>query len=140
MLGCAIGFAISPIMGWNMPEGVSGHAEDVDRLYYVILGITAFFFILTEALFVVFLWKHASTGSKPPVSAKAEHPGYLRPLANLLHDQHRVEMAWTLVPAVILLYIAFAQVNTWAEIKYATRNQRNDWKYADDDKAKKDQR
>jgi len=32
-----------------------------------------------------------------------------------------VEMAWTFIPAVLLLYIAFAQITTWADIKYATR-------------------
>jgi cytochrome c oxidase subunit 2 len=30
-------------------------------------------------------------------------------------------MAWTLVPAAILLYIAFAQVGTWADAKYNSR-------------------
>ena len=30
-------------------------------------------------------------------------------------------MAWTIVPALLLLYIAFAQVNTWANVKYQSR-------------------
>ena len=45
----------------------------------------------------------------------------MRPVTNLLNDQHKVEMAWTIVPAVILLYIAFAQVETWANVKYQSR-------------------
>jgi cytochrome c oxidase subunit 2 len=124
MVACGVGFAISPFMGWWMPEGVSTHAWDVDFLFYVILGITAFFFFLTEGILVAFMWLYSgSSDGKHPVSHAAEYPGFLKPLTNLLHDQHRVELAWTFVPAVILLYIAFAQVTTWANIKYTTRNQ-----------------
>src|SRR5262249_22712955 len=32
-----------------------------------------------------------------------------------------LEMLWTVVPALILLFIAFAQVSTWADIKYQAR-------------------
>jgi cytochrome c oxidase subunit II len=124
MIACGLGFAISPFVGWWMPEGVSTHAWDVDFLFYVILYITAFFFILTEGILVAFMWLYSGTSDgKHPVSHTAEYPGFLKPLTNLLHDQHRVELAWTFVPAVILLYIAFAQVNTWANIKYEARNQ-----------------
>ena len=36
----------------------------------------------------------------------------------VIHNQHRLELAWTMVPGAILLFIAFVQVKTWAEIKY----------------------
>ena len=85
MAGCFVGFAISPLMGWWMPEGVSSHADDVDNLFYIILWITTFFFILTEALLVYFMWRYATTGDgKHPVSAKAEYPGFMKPLSNML--------------------------------------------------------
>lgn len=119
MLACFVSFAISPFVGWWMPQGISTHAGDVDFLFYVILYITTFFFILTIAILVGFMWNYAGTSEiKHPVSETAEYPSIIKPLTNVLHDQHRVEMAWTLVPAAILLYIAFAQVNTWANVKY----------------------
>lgn len=131
MVGCFVGFAISPFVGWWMPTGVSSHAHDVDFLFDIILYITAFFFVLTEGLLVYFLWKYASTtDGKRPVSGDAEYPGYMKPLSNFLHNQHRVEMAWTLVPSVLLLYIAFAQVNTWANIKYESRRSHTEGKTA----------
>src|SRR6202051_2849640 len=124
MAACGLSFIVAPFVGWWMPEGVSGHAWHVDFLFYVILYITGFFFFLTEALLVAFMWLYAGKGDMThPVSDKAEYPGFLKPLTNILYDQHRVELAWTFFPAVILLYIAFAQVNTWAEIKYESRNQ-----------------
>jgi cytochrome c oxidase subunit 2 len=120
---CGLGFIISPFVGWWMPEGVSTHAWNVDFLFYVILYITGFFFFLTEGILVAFMWLYAGNGDgKHPVSHSAEVPGFIKPLTNILHDQHRIEMAWTILPAAILLYIAFAQVNTWANIKYEVRN------------------
>lgn len=122
MVACLVGFAISPLMGWWMPDGISTHAGDVDFLFYVILWITTFFFILTEAILIAFMWMYVSTPEgKPPVSATTDVVGFLKPLTSFLHNQHRVELAWTLIPAAILLYIAFAQVNTWANIKYESR-------------------
>lgn len=108
----------APSLGWWMPEGVSTHAKDVDKLFDVILWITAFFFFLTEAILVAFLWKY---GSGEKAAATAEFPKFLKPVAGLIDTQHKVEMAWTIVPAAILLYIAFAQVNTWAQVKYRSR-------------------
>jgi len=122
MLGCLVGFGISPFVGWWMPEGASSHAHGVDFLFMMILYITTFFFILTEAILVYFMWRYASAGDgKHPVSAKADFPGYMKPLTSLLSNQHRVEMAWTFIPSVILLIIAFSQVSIWADIKYETR-------------------
>ncbi len=97
-------------------------------MFDIILFITGFFFFLTEGIFVAFLWLYTSSPEgKPPISENTATAGYLKPITGFLHNQHRIEMAWTLVPAVILLYIAFAQVNTWAEIKYASRHQSPEW-------------
>jgi cytochrome c oxidase subunit 2 len=116
-------FVVAPFVGWWLPQGVSTHAASVDTLFYVILAITGFFFVLTEGILCVFMSKYsadrdktADIPSQPGVIAKL-----FRPITNVLHDQHRVEMAWTIVPAIILLYIAFAQVDTWANVKYQSR-------------------
>jgi cytochrome c oxidase subunit 2 len=117
MLACGLSFIIAPWMGWSLPEGVSTHSWDIDFLWYVILYIVGFFFFLTEALLVCFMFFYAGTGgTKPP--RQAGWPGALKPLQSVLHDSHRIEMAWTIVPAVILLYIAIAQIDTWASVKY----------------------
>jgi cytochrome c oxidase subunit 2 len=134
MAAAALLFVVAPFVdGWWLPRRVSTHAGNVDTLFYIILGITGFFFILTEALLVVFMWQYGhEPGRHPHVfghHAMAEKGAFwtsffkqmFRPVSALLHDQHRVELAWTLVPAAILLYIAFAQVNTWADVKYRSR-------------------
>lgn len=128
MLACAALFFAAPLVGWWLPEGVSEHAGSIDNLFYIILAITAFFFFLTEFLLCYFMFIYAGK-DRPVVTNRADLPPFMRLMSSIaglipkfLHDQHRVEMAWTIVPAIILLYIAFAQVSTWAEVKYLSRS------------------
>jgi cytochrome c oxidase subunit 2 len=98
---------VSPAMGWWLPENISTFGGQVDYLFYVILGFTGFFFILTEAilLYNMFAFLHRD-GHK----------------SQYVEGNNCLELAWTIVPAAILLYIAFVQIETWAEIKYQTRS------------------
>jgi len=41
--------------------------------------------------------------------------------ASYTEGNHKLEIAWTIVPAAILLFIAFAQIKAWEEIKYQSR-------------------
>src|SRR5262245_59760475 len=96
-------FVVAPVVGWWMPEGVSTHAHLVDGLFYWILAVTGFFFVLTEAILCVFMSKYS--GDRAPASESATGPGLaaklFRPVTMILNDPHKVEMAWTIVPAVI---------------------------------------
>ncbi|HJT78130.1 MAG TPA: cytochrome c oxidase subunit II [Gemmataceae bacterium] len=97
-------FVAAPICGWWMPHDASARGYEVDFLFYGILWVTAFFFVLVEALLVWAMWRYA-----------APYPGR----AWYVHGNHRLEWFWTIVPAVILLIIAFAQIKAWAHMKYA---------------------
>jgi cytochrome c oxidase subunit 2 len=129
MMVAALGlFIAAPFVGWWLPKNVASFGDRVDNLFNLILAITGFFFVLTEALLVYFMFAYAGRPKAP------EHPvghhyaekkvfwtsffkSIARPVSRVLHDQHRVELAWTLVPGFILLYIAFAQVSAWQDIK-----------------------
>jgi cytochrome c oxidase subunit 2 len=115
---CGLSFIVAPAMGWWLPEGVSTHSAAVDDLFYVILWITAFFFFLTEAIFVAFIFLYSGEPGATKPHRVTGVPAAMKPLGGLVGDAHRVEMLWTLVPAIILLYIAFAQIGTWADVKY----------------------
>jgi cytochrome c oxidase subunit 2 len=121
MLACAGLFLIAPFCGWWLPEGVSSHAGAVDNLFYLILWVTAFFFILTEAILVYFMARYAGEPGQKP--APTEIAWYLKPITRVLDNQHKIEMAWTIVPAAILLLIGFGQISTWAEVKYRSRQE-----------------
>jgi len=122
MAACGALFFIAPLAGWWLPMGASSHYDRIDSLFYIILGITGFFFFLTEALLVGFMYMYARRGPGQPVAKGPAVVGkMLQPVTGVLHNQHRIEMAWTVVPAAILLYIAVAQIDTWADVKYQQR-------------------
>lgn len=103
MAGCFLLFVVAPFAGWGLPQNISTFGGAIDRLYFGILAVTGFFFVLTEGILVYAMWKYSGPGRK----------------ATHTHGHHMLEVVWTLVPAVILLVIAFVQVSTWAEVKFA---------------------
>jgi cytochrome c oxidase subunit II len=105
MAAAALLFLVSPFMGWWLPKNVSSFGGQVDGLYYLILAITGFFFILTEAILVYNIYRFGEPGRR----------------AHYVHGNHTLEVLWTVVPAAILLLIALLQVRTWEDIKYQSR-------------------
>ncbi len=99
-------WAIAPFVGWWLPANVASFGGEVDGLYYLILGFTTFFFVLTEAILVYAMYRFAW---RP--NSKSQY----------VEGNHRLELLWTIVPAGILLFIAIAQINAWEKIKYQAR-------------------
>ena len=97
-------FAIAPWAGWWLPANLSTFGGEVDNLFYLIYGITAFFFLLTEGILIynIFMFGDPQPGRKAPY----------------VHGNHRLEVVWTIVPAGILVLIAVLQISTWEKIKY----------------------
>lgn len=120
MLACGLSFALAPVFGWWLPEGVSTHAWSVDALFYFILAVTTFFFILTQVILVYFMWVYAGDGTKKrPVTGAVQ--GFAKYIPEYFHHAHHIEIGWSVVPAIILLVIAFSQIGAWADIKYQKR-------------------
>jgi cytochrome c oxidase subunit 2 len=92
---------------WGLPTNIAAvYGERVDTLFYIILGLTGFFYVLTEAILVAALFLFIGSPQRRAVYS---------------HGDRRLELAWTIVPAAILLYIAYAQISTWEDIKYQSR-------------------
>lgn len=102
LLACFVSTAIAPWMGWWVPMSASTYAPDVDHLFFLILGVVAFFYVLTEVLLVVNILRSGSMGGKSQFS----------------HGSNKLELIWTAVPAVILVGLAVIQINAWSNIKY----------------------
>ncbi|MBI5367907.1 MAG: hypothetical protein HZA54_12780 [Planctomycetes bacterium] len=89
---------------WSyMPENINfAYGQKTDYLYFVIMVLVASIFFLTEGLLLWFMWKYR---------ARAGHK------ATYVHGSNTLEVIWTVIPALILIWLAFAQRGTWAEIK-----------------------
>lgn len=97
----------APFFGWWLPENVSTVGQGVDNLFYAILGLTTFFFVLTEVVLVYGMWKFTDR----PAGEKVTYT----------HGNHMLEVVWTAIPAALLLGIAIVQISVWEKIKYRSR-------------------
>ena len=76
-----------------LPESASTYAPKIDQLFWVILGITGFFFFLVQICLLVFVFKYRS------------RPGRV---AEYSHGNTMIEIVWTIIPALILLGLTIA--------------------------------
>src|SRR2546422_10531306 len=86
-------------MHW-LPEGVSTYSPRIDQMFYVILVVTGIAFVVTEALLFYFAWRY-------------RHRDGVR--ARYTHGNSRVEIVWTVVPAVMLVFLGLASKTGWGE-------------------------
>jgi heme/copper-type cytochrome/quinol oxidase subunit 2 len=91
-----------------LPERSTNHALpiEIDRLFNLILWITG---VTMVGVFVVLLAFLVLYKAKP--GKKAFYT----------HGSHKLEIAWTIAPALILLWLALIQANTWLDIKAPDR-------------------
>ena len=89
-------------MLWKLPEGVSTYSGVIDELFYMILIVTGIAFVVTEALLIYFVIRYRR---REGVRAK------------YTHGNNTLEVVWTIVPAVMLVFLAFVSRNAWNEIK-----------------------
>ncbi len=107
LLACFLLFAGSYFYApWWLPLNVCSFGPEVDHLFYLICGFTGFFYVLTLTVLVVGMWRFGHQAGRK---------------ATYTHGSHKLELVWTAVPSLILLFIAFAQVNAWSNIKYQSR-------------------
>jgi cytochrome c oxidase subunit 2 len=94
---------------WWLPPDHSTHGYAIDSLFNWIFWITMVAFILVEAVLVAFLIKYRS---RPD-----------RRKAHFTHGNTRLEMAWTLAPAVILAVLALASKKVWDAYRYSPKGE-----------------
>ena len=98
---CAWAFGTSGGRVW-FPEDVSAIGARIDRLFLIILGITGAIFLLVEGALLYFLIRYR----------RRAHPH-----AAYLHGHHLAEVIWTVIPAIIVLYLAFGSQRVWSMVR-----------------------
>lgn len=88
------------------PRNVSTFGAEVDGLFMIILWITGVIFVGTEVALVYFAFKYRH---KP--GRKARH----------IHGDNRLEIAWTAIPFVLVIYIALISMKPWLRQKDPNR-------------------
>ncbi len=84
-----------------LPESASSYGGAIDHLFWVIVGITGFFFLLVQGGLLFFVLKYrARPGAK----------------ASYVHGNTLLEIVWTIVPTLILLWLTIASQQLWVSI------------------------
>ena len=89
-------------MQYWFPEGVSTYGPQIDRLFVLILRVTGVIFFLVEGALLLFLVRYRS------------RPGRT---ATYLHGHLGAEVIWTVVPALIVIWLAFGSQRVWSQIQ-----------------------
>jgi len=103
---CGVLCLFAPAIGWWLPEDVScpGFGSDIDHLFNLILGVTSVTFVGVQVVLIFAMWRFGEDGSARR--------------ASFVHGNHKLEAIWTAIPALLLVFIAFYQMNTWVKIKF----------------------
>lgn len=90
------------MMSW-LPEDVSTFGPAIDRLFYFIYYLTGATFVLVTVTLLTFLvlYRHRNDGRR----------------ATYTHGNNTLEIAWTIVPALILVMLAVMSKSQWDAIK-----------------------
>ncbi len=96
-------WGMDPRVNIQLPVDVSESGHNIDHLYFFILWLTGVVFIATEGALFWFTWKYGAESNPAPVK--------------YMHGSHSLEIVWTILPAVTLLFIAIYQMNAWADSK-----------------------
>ena len=94
-------FGGSGVRIW-LPEAVTTTAPEIDRLFYLVLVITGIAFCLVQGTLVWFLVRYRRV------------PGRR---ATYTHGNTAVEVVWTIIPTLILLFLAFHSQRVWAKVR-----------------------
>jgi cytochrome c oxidase subunit 2 len=90
------------MLDWWLPENASTYGRDIDWLFQLIYWITGITFILVTVTMIAFLVMYR------------DRPGRR---ARYTHGSTPLEIAWTVVPALILVVLTFLSAPAWSRIK-----------------------
>ncbi len=84
-----------------LPEASSPHGRRTDFLFWLSMGIITAAFFITNALLFIFAWRY---------QYKAERRAAYYP------ENHKLELIWTVIPAVVMALLVFTGWRAWRDI------------------------
>lgn len=85
-----------------LPEDVSTYGHEIDALFYFIFWMTMIVGIAVFIVLIWFLWQYRYNPNRT---------------AKYIHGNVRLEIVWTLIPALLMALTAAVSQSTWAKIK-----------------------
>ncbi len=89
---------------WWLPPLASVFGREIDRLFYSTLIITGVVFVLVHVLLALFVWRYAAYGDRK---------------ALYWYDNRKLELSYTIIPAIVLAIMVSMGGVVWATIHKA---------------------
>ena len=86
----------------HLPEQASTFAPRIDDMFHLIMWITGVIFVLVESVLLIFLFKYR------------RRPGRE---VHYTHGNNRLEVIWTIIPALICVMLALLSRRIWEDVK-----------------------
>ncbi len=86
----------------HLPEQASTYAHEIDNMFHLIMWITGVIFVIVEGILLFFLWKYRHREGRQ---------------AHYTHGNNRLEVIWTIIPALICVMLALLSRRIWTQIK-----------------------
>ncbi len=102
-IGGVATFIVAPYFNMGLPRDVSEHGHVIDSLFMFILYLSGAVFVVTQLVLFYFSWKYEQGSNDQPVKYS--------------HGSHVLEIVWTIIPAITMLFIAIYQMEAWATAK-----------------------
>lgn len=94
--------ALYAVRAWWLPPLASAEGAQVDRLMGVFFVLIAIVFVGVHVVLGTFVMRHAASGDRR---------------ASYWHENSRLELTWTVVPAAILVLLTIASGVTWVSLR-----------------------
>lgn len=91
-----------------LPEAASAHGPAIDNLFNVTTAVIAFTFVLTHIIMVYQIYKNVSKKGKKAV---------------YFAHSNKLEMVWTIIPAIVLSGLIAYGLTVWSDVMYAGSKQ-----------------
>jgi cytochrome c oxidase subunit 2 len=86
----------------RLPEQASTYAPRIDGMFHLIMWITGTIFVLVEAILLFFLWRYRARPGRE---------------VHYTHGNNRLEVIWTIIPALICVMLALLSRRIWEDVK-----------------------
>ncbi len=91
---------------WWLPPTYSVHGPAIDSLFVWIFWLTTVTFVLVQVTLIAFLIKYRYNPNKKK--------------AVFTHGNQKLEMYWTIAPAIILLVLSLFSIRVWNNYRYSS--------------------
>jgi len=99
-LGGFFWYSYTHFDGYTLPVA-SEHGKLTDKLFWITMGVTVVAFTIIFIIMFVFIYKYQyREGQK----------------ASFIPDNHYLELAWTIIPAIVLTVLIFTGLRAWNDI------------------------